>query len=99
MAEGSLQGEVISVDKFGNAITNLVALRPGVIEINGTRIPLRRTYADASSGDALAVVGSSGLIEIAVRDGSAAQALGLARGSMVLFRPLEQKSALRPADQ
>jgi hypothetical protein len=88
MADGSLAGEVISIDRFGNAITNLVGLRAGTIEVAGTSVLLRRTYGDAASGSAVAIVGSTGLIEIAVRDGSAAHALKLARGSSVLFRAL-----------
>ena len=86
LSDGALQGEVISIDRFGNAITNLLGLREGAVEIDGVSLPLRRTYADAARGDALAVVGSSGLIEIAVREGSAATKLGLARGTRVAFR-------------
>jgi hypothetical protein len=88
MADGSLAGEVISIDRFGNAITNLVGLRAGTIEVAGTSVLLRRTYGDAASGSAVAIVGSTGLIEIAVRDGSAAHALKLARGSSVFGRAL-----------
>jgi S-adenosylmethionine hydrolase len=84
--DGVLAGEVISIDRFGNAITNLVGLRAGIIETAGIVLPLRRTYGDASVGAALAIVGSSGLIEVAVRDGSAARLLNLTRGSAVVFR-------------
>ena len=45
-----------------------------------------RTYADAEPGQALALVGSAGLIEIAVRDGSAAADLQLTRGDQILTR-------------
>jgi S-adenosylmethionine hydrolase len=81
-----MRGEVIGIDHFGNAITNLVGLRGGVVHVNGVTLPLRRTYADAAPGGAVAIVGSSGLIEIAVRDGSAAEHLKLARGDEVTFR-------------
>lgn len=84
---GALAGEVISIDRFGNAITNLVGLRPGVIELGTAVVAIRRTYADVASGVPLAIVGSSGLIEVAVRDGSGARHFGLTRGSPVLFRP------------
>lgn len=84
--DGVLAGVVISVDRFGNAITNLVALRAGVLEVTGATLPLRRTYSDVSPGEPLAIVGSSGLIEIAVRDGNAARQLNLTRGSPVVFR-------------
>ena len=84
--DGAMAGVIISIDRFGNAITNLVGLRAGVIEAGGTVLPLRRTYGEVSPGKALAIVGSSGLIEVAVRDGNAAKALNLTRGSPVLFR-------------
>ena len=86
LADGSVQGEVISIDRFGNLVTNLVALRSGVVDVNGVTLPLRRTYADVPRGNLVALIGSSGLIEIALRDGSAAGKLGLARGDAVVFR-------------
>jgi S-adenosylmethionine hydrolase len=85
--DGSIEGVVITVDRFGNAVTNMLSWRGGVVEANGHRLPLVRTYADVASGDALALVGSSGLVEIAVRNGSAATTLGLARGDAVVLRP------------
>jgi S-adenosylmethionine hydrolase len=85
--DGAVQGEVISVDRFGNAVTNLLAMRGGSVQVNGLSLALRRTYADAAQGEPLALVGSSGLVEIAVRDGSAATLLGLARGSSVVLLP------------
>jgi len=86
LEDGALAGEVISIDRFGNAITNLVGLRSGLVEAAGTTLPLRRTYGDVPAGTPVALVGSTGLIEVAVRDGSAAQVLHLTRGSAVLFR-------------
>jgi hypothetical protein len=86
LPDGSLRGEVIAVDRFGNAITNLVAVRGGVLEVGFTTLAVQHTYGDVAPGTALAVVGSTGLIEIAVRDGSAAAMLHLARGSAVTLR-------------
>ena len=85
--DGGVQGEVITVDRFGNAVTNLLAMRGGQVQVGGLSLALRRTYADVTSGDPMALVGSSGLVEIAVRDGSAAQRLGLKRGSSVVLLP------------
>jgi S-adenosyl-L-methionine hydrolase (adenosine-forming) len=85
-ADGALEGQVIVTDRFGNAITNLIGLRGGIVEVDGRRIPLRQTYAEVSSGDIVAVVGSTGFIEIAVRDGNAAEVLGLGRGAKVVLR-------------
>lgn len=84
--DGALLGEVIAIDRFGNAITNLVGLRTGTVEAVGLSLPLRRTYAEAPVGAPVAIVGSSGLIELAVRDGNAARTLQLTRGTAVLYR-------------
>lgn len=79
-------GEVIVVDRFGNAITNLIAPRGGRIEVAGRAMPILRAYADALVGDIVAVVGSSGFVEVAQRDGNAARTLGIARGTPVILR-------------
>jgi S-adenosylmethionine hydrolase len=83
---GWLRGEVIVVDRFGNAVTNLHAVHGGDVRVGERNIPLRRTYADVESGEAVALIGSSGLVEIAVRDGSASYSLGLGRGTVVRIR-------------
>jgi S-adenosylmethionine hydrolase len=83
-AAGGL-GDVIALDRFGNATTNLPGAWAdgGVVEVAGVRVPVRRTYADVGSGEAVAVVDSEGRVEIAVRDGSAARVLGVAPGMPV----------------
>jgi S-adenosylmethionine hydrolase len=83
------QGTVLAVDRFGNLITNLrpepgSVDRVAEVEIAGQPVgPLRRTYSDVAAGQLLALVGSSGRLEIAVRDGSAADRLGLGKGAVV----------------
>jgi S-adenosylmethionine hydrolase len=47
---------------------------------------VRHTYAEAEAGMPLVLVGSSGHLEIAVRNGSAAEELGLRRGDKVIVR-------------
>lgn len=86
-SDGAIEGQVITVDRFGNAVTNLVAAHGGVVEVGDTVLAVSRTYADVPTGSPLALPGSSGLIEVAVRDGDAARVLGLERGSLVLLRP------------
>ena len=86
-ADGGIEGEVIAVDRFGNAVTNLVGLRGGTVSVGGTTILVRHTYSEVSNGDPVAVVGSTGFIEIAVRNGSAAERLGLVRGQAVVLKP------------
>jgi S-adenosylmethionine hydrolase len=92
LPDGSIEGTVIAVDRFGNAITNLLVTGPmaqggGSLLVRERTIPMRRVYADAEPGTALALPGSNGLLEIAVRDGSAAERLGISRGERVVLRP------------
>ena len=84
--DGLVVGEVIHIDRFGNAITNLLAPHGGSVEVGGRTLPIRVAYGDAEPGGLLAVTGSSGLLEIARRDGDAARTLGLARGTPVALR-------------
>jgi len=83
--DGAILGEVIAVDRFGNAITNLLGARSGVVAAGGRPVPIRTTYADVPVGAPVAISGSTGLLEIAVRDGNASRALGLARGTTVVW--------------
>ena len=84
--EGWLRGVVIGIDRFGNAVTNLLGVHGGDLLLGDRTIPLRRTYADVAAGEPVVLVGSSGLLEIAVRDGNAARLLGLERGTVVRVR-------------
>jgi S-adenosylmethionine hydrolase len=84
---------VIHVDAFGNATTNvsheaLQAMGANVFRVRGRTLGrLKRTYWDVAPGKPLALIGSSGLLEIAVRDGSAAAELGVRVGDAVDFEP------------
>lgn len=86
--DGALLGEVIAIDRFGNLVTNLVTTGDHVVEFARRRLPLRVTYADVAPGTLVAMVGSSGLVEIALRDGHAAQTLGAQIGEPVILRPV-----------
>lgn len=80
------RGHVVDVDRFGNLITNIAVDtgRNAAVLVGGRRIPsLSRTYADVPVDRLLALVGSCGTIEVSVRDGSAAQRLGVERGADV----------------
>ncbi len=86
--DGSVEGEVIAIDRFGNLITNLIAPRGGAVRIRGRDVgPVRRTYGDTRDGALIALLGSTGLVEIAVRNGSAASHLGAVRGERVILTP------------
>ena len=86
ISTGEIVGEVIAIDRFGNAVTNLIGMRGGAVLVGGREISLRRTYAELAAGQAGAVVGSTGLIEIVVREGRAVDTLGLSRGTEVRLR-------------
>lgn len=85
-ADGGIDGEVIAIDRFGNAITNLIAPRGGTVEIASRRLPIQRTYTEVAVGAPVAVIGSTGFVEIAVRNGSAAGVLSLQRCERATLR-------------
>lgn len=89
--EGTWVGEVIHVDTYGNLITNLDAVlcTAGAVVTAATRAaPVVTHYQAVAAGEALALVGSFGTLEVSVRDGSAARTLGLGRGAAVILRGL-----------
>lgn len=92
LPDGGIEGTIIAVDRFGNAITNLVASGAsaapgGVLRVAGRSVAIRRVYADVEPGEVVALAGSNGLLEVAVREGSAMAVLGVGRGvKVVLYR-------------
>ena len=78
----ALLGEVIRVDRFGNIITNISVAdlraftsRPQEIQTEIGKLKLsglKETYCDVDQGIPLVLIGSSGLLEIAVNQGNAA---------------------------
>jgi S-adenosylmethionine hydrolase len=57
-----------------------------LVVVEGIVMPLVRTYSDVSEGEACALVGSSGRLEVAVHRGNAAGVLGAARGAAVCVK-------------
>jgi hypothetical protein len=98
----SIEGEVIYIDKFGNAITNIAAanlasLRGAHFEIFKGRkrlCTLATHYQAVPAGQAVAVFGSSGYLEVAVNGGDARAILGLDFGDRVEVRPAITRSAV-----
>jgi S-adenosyl-L-methionine hydrolase (adenosine-forming) len=86
-----VQGRVAHVDRFGNLITDIPVgwVGGGQWVSVGDRLvgPLRATYGDVRPGELVAVAGSAGTVEIAVRDGAAARVLGVGRGAAVSCGP------------
>lgn len=86
--DGALHGEILTIDRFGNAITNLAARDGAEVQVGGHQVRVVRTYGEAAPGELVALVGSSGFVEIAVRDGHAAARLRLSRGQAVELAPV-----------
>lgn len=96
--DGRLCGEVLYVDVFGNLITNI-----SLADLNGMprrrerrevfvgecRVgPVQSTYADVRPGEAIALLGSSQMLEVAVNQGSAASHFSARVGTPVSVRCL-----------
>ena len=88
----TIAGSVIWVDRFGNLITNLTSdmlesfgmnngfvISAGKAELS----ELNSAYAESEEGECLAIIGSSGYVEISVNQGSAARILGLKRNDVI----------------
>jgi len=96
LPDGGLEGQVLYVDHFGNLITNvseddLMQLADGGhgmnVHVGPLRIgPLRRTYADVAPGEIVAIVGSAGMLEVAINQGNAAAQLRATPGTIVIVR-------------
>ncbi len=90
-AKRTWTGCVLKVDRFGNLITNLhidqfPQLKTRAFELNVGLRPIKRlalTFTDCEPGEPCALVGSSGYLEVATNQGSAAQLLGCGAGSPV----------------
>jgi S-adenosylmethionine hydrolase len=94
---GAVTGRVLHVDRFGNCITSVhtsdIAVL-GATPQNGLVVQaadlqferIRGIYAEAVVGAPLCVIGSSGFLEIAVRQGSARERFGIAPGRQVTVK-------------
>lgn len=82
----ALRGVILHIDHFGNAITNI--LKDEFMRVKGDRsfqvfirnLRLQRivnSYGDVAKGEALVIFSENGHLEIGLREGSAAQLLGL----------------------
>ena len=93
------QSVEVLIDSFGNIVTNIdgPSLRGAkfgqriAVEVGGEclRIPFVRTYGDVEEGAALALIGSSGMLEIAINRGSMSGRLSSAKeGTRVAVEPM-----------
>ena len=91
--EMSIKGTIISIDGFGNAVTNInrghlekIGGQTGLkVKAGETVIPaISQNYHNVKKGAPLALLGSSELLEISVSEGNAQMMLGLKEGNEVL---------------
>jgi len=82
-----LLGTVLRIDKFGNIITNLKRSHLGpdfAIRVAGLSITrLCANFSEAEPGEFFAVEGSTGFIELALNQGSAADRLNVGLGAEI----------------
>jgi S-adenosylmethionine hydrolase len=96
---GEWEATVVHIDRFGNLTTSLyerdltamLAEAGGdptevVVVVEGMVIPLVQAYSDVAEGEACALVGSTGRLEIAVHRDSATRRLGAGKGAPVRVR-------------
>jgi S-adenosylmethionine hydrolase len=84
-------GTILKVDHFGNLATNFhidqfPSIRTHAFSMNAGLKPITRlalTFSECAPGELCVIVGSSGYLEIAASQGSAAEALGCSAGSPV----------------
>ncbi len=93
--KGSLEGRILVKDHFGNAITNIRQtdlhrlgkgqMKKGFrIRVGKETVPvLSKTYGEGKRGELLALFGSAGLLELAVRDGNASEQFSLRPGDRI----------------
>ncbi len=110
-APGSIRGEVLRIDHFGNILTNITGLHwvddhtaachpiglgsdpgePVYFDAQSVRITIGRitidslsqTYSQVSIGQVLALIGSSGELEISINQGNAQEELHVKAGDPV----------------
>jgi len=84
-------GLVLHIDRFGNLVTNLhidefpgVRTRPFELNVGLEKLTrLAENFSAGQPGELLVIPGSSGYLEVAVREDSAARRLGCAAGAPV----------------
>jgi S-adenosyl-L-methionine hydrolase (adenosine-forming) len=100
VAGDTIQGRIVRTDSFGNLITNIdVSLLPTtgreklVVELGEQRIVgIARYYGERAPGELLALIGSSGHLEVAVCMGHAGEILAAWSGDILIVKGLQKVS-------
>jgi hypothetical protein len=87
--DGVLRGTVAVIDRYGNLLTTIRGdaigqIASARIHFGGLRVRGVRTYAEGGSGEPVALINSSGMLELAVREDSAATRLNARGGELVI---------------
>ncbi|MFZ2488905.1 MAG: SAM-dependent chlorinase/fluorinase [Anaerolineae bacterium] len=95
LPDDSIHGEIIHIDRFGNLISNIpgawLAGRLWHVLVAGQQVPGPSLhYAQAAPQQLLTLVSSSNWLEVAVREGNAAERLGVNVGEPVIARLLHR---------
>jgi S-adenosylmethionine hydrolase len=89
LGSGQIMGKIIHIDRFGNLVTNIHVKDLAAFEVQRIEAgdfplgPLRYSYAEVPPGSPLALVGSSGYLEVAYNNDRAESRLGFGRGIKV----------------
>ena len=83
-----IEGEIISFDHYGNMVTNITRDLVGdlayQIQVGNIMVgKIAKTYADMTPGELLALINSSGYLELSVSGGSAKEKFNFSRGQKV----------------
>jgi S-adenosyl-L-methionine hydrolase (adenosine-forming) len=79
------KAQALHCDRFGNVISNLpIRALARVRAVNGTPVRTVEAYEDAQPNELIALLGSSGRIEFALREGSCAARLHIGPGDTLL---------------
>jgi S-adenosylmethionine hydrolase len=90
----TLTGQILHVDRFGNCVTNIDAEALGALSgkeltvalPGGQTCPLKKFYKEVEAGQPLALIGSTGFLEIAINTGHAAKQFNLQVGTPLEVR-------------
>ena len=88
-----VRGSILHIDAFGNLITNLPQSllppqprsEPPILRYKDRKVRMVSSYTEGRPSELIALVGSLGLVELAVREGSAAWMFNVRRGDPVEF--------------
>ena len=96
VSEGTISGEVVFIDDFGNIVTNIpkdVILDKtdfgAELLMFGSEIPFLQTYGLVKEGDAIALIGSHAFLEVSINCGNAAKIFKIKNGDKVDVKMLE----------